>query len=255
MGKFNQIRVVVPTFNEAENITKLSSALFDLRLDGLSMLVVDDNSPDGTGKIADDLSKSYPGRFSVLHRKGKKGLGSAYIEGFGQALNLGADAIVQMDADFSHPPEKVVDLVENLAGSDVAMGSRYIPGGSLDEQWPMWRKGLSAFGNIYAKSILQLPVHDATGGFRAWRKETLLAMPLNRVRSNGYAFQVEMIYLAYRLGCKISEVPFYFADRKWGTSKMSFAIQIEAAFRVWQMLFEYRDLEAIADSKSSSLTL
>lgn len=255
MGNFNQIRVVVPTFNEAENISKLTSALFDLQLDGLSMLVVDDNSPDGTGKLADDLSKSHPGRFSVLHRNGKKGLGSAYIEGFGQALDLGADAIVQMDADFSHPPEKVVELIEKLTISDVAAGSRYIPGGSLDEQWPMWRKGLSAFGNIYAKSILQLPIHDATGGFRAWRRETLLAMPLERVRSNGYAFQVEMIYLAYRIGCKISEVPFYFADRKWGTSKMSFAIQIEAAYRVWQMLFEYRDLKATANSESGSLPL
>jgi dolichol-phosphate mannosyltransferase len=255
MGKFNQIRVVVPTFNEAENITKLTSALFDLPLDGLSILVVDDNSPDGTGQIADELSESFPGQFSVLHRKGKKGLGSAYIEGFGQALDLGADAIVQMDADFSHPPEIVVDLIENLADSDVVMGSRYIPGGSVDEQWPIWRKGLSEFGNIYAKSILQLPINDATGGFKAWRRETLLAMPLDRVRSNGYAFQVEMIYLAFRSGCKILEVPFYFADRKWGTSKMSLSIQIEAAYRVWQMLYEYRDIKATVNSNSRSLPL
>jgi dolichol-phosphate mannosyltransferase len=255
MGKFNQISVVVPTFNEAENIVNIVSALFDLPLEGLSVLVVDDNSPDGTGQIADDLSKDHSGRISVVHRTGKKGLGSAYIEGFHQSLQLGADAIVQMDADFSHPPEKIVELIENLVGSDVAMGSRYIPGGSLDEHWPMWRKGLSAFGNIYAKTILQLPINDATGGFRAWRKETLLAMPLDRVRSNGYAFQVEMIYLAYRLGCTIHEVPFYFADRKWGTSKMSFAIQLEAAYRVWQILFEYRDLKAAADSKSGSLTM
>ncbi len=255
MGKFDQIRIVIPTFNEAENIVNLTSVLFDLPLDGLSMLVVDDNSPDGTGQIADDLSESHPGRFTVLHRKGKKGLGSAYIEGFGLALKLGADAVVQMDADFSHPPEKVVEMVENLVEYDVAAGSRYIPGGSLDNQWPMWRKGLSFFGNIYAKAILQLPVNDATGGFRAWRRETLLAMPLDRVRSNGYAFQVEMIYLAYRIGCKISEVPFYFADRKWGTSKMSVGIQIEAAYRVWQMLYEYRDLKPTVNSKSSSITL
>ncbi len=246
MAKFNHIRIVVPTFNEAENIEKLASALFDLPLDILGILVVDDNSPDGTGQIADNLSKEYPERFSVLHRTEKKGLGSAYIGGFQQAIELGADAIVQMDADFSHPPDKILEMIDKLADSDVVMGSRYIPGGSLDEHWPMWRKGLSTFGNIYAKTILQLPINDATGGFRAWRRETLLAMPLDRVRSNGYAFQVEMIYLAYRIGCSISEVPFYFADRKWGTSKMSFAIQIEAAYRVWQMLFEYRDVKATA---------
>jgi len=255
MGKFNQICVVVPTFNEAENISNLISALFDLHLDGLNVMVIDDNSPDGTGQIADDLSKTHPGRISVLHRTGKKGLGSAYLAGFHQSLKLGADAIVQMDADFSHPPEKVLELVETMDEADVAAGSRYIPGGSLDNQWPMWRKGLSAFGNIYAKTILQLPINDATGGFRAWRRETLLTMPLDRVRSNGYAFQVEMIYLAYRLGFRISEVPFYFADRRWGTSKMSFAIQLEAAYRVWQMLFEYRDLKAAPNSKSGSLTL
>jgi dolichol-phosphate mannosyltransferase len=254
MGKFNQISVVVPTFNEAENISKLTSALFDLPIEGLILLVIDDNSPDGTGQIADDLSQTHPGRISVLHRTEKMGLGSAYIEGFRRSLELGADAIVQMDADFSHPPEKVLELIENLVGSDVAMGSRYIQGGSLDKQWPMWRKGLSAFGNIYAKTILQLPINDATGGFRAWRRETLQAMPLDRVRSNGYAFQVEMIYLANRLGFRIQEVPFYFADRRWGTSKMSFAIQLEAAFRVWQMLFEYRDLKAASNSKSGSLT-
>ena len=255
MGKFNRISVVVPTFNEAENISKLTSALFDLPLDGLNVLVIDDNSPDGTGQIADDLSKTHPGRISVLHRTGKKGLGSAYIEGFRRSLELGADAIVQMDADFSHPPEKVLELIETLLAADVAMGSRYIPGGSLDKQWPMWRKGLSAFGNIYAKTILQLPINDATGGFRAWRRETLQTMPLDRVRSNGYAFQVEMIYLAYRLGFRIREMPFYFADRRWGTSKMSFAIQLEAAYRVWQMLYEYRDVKAASNSKSGSLTL
>lgn len=255
MGNFNQIYVVVPTFNEAENISKLSSVLFDLPLGGLNLLVIDDNSPDGTGHIADELSKTHAGRISVLHRTGKKGLGSAYIEGFRQALELGADAIVQMDADFSHPPEKVLDLVETLDGADVAAGSRYIPGGSLDNQWPMWRKGLSAFGNIYAKTILQLPINDATGGFRAWRRETLLAMPLDRERSNGYAFQVEMIYLAFRLGFRIQEVPFYFADRRWGTSKMSIAIQLEAAYRVWQMLLDYRDIKSVANSKSGSLSL
>jgi dolichol-phosphate mannosyltransferase len=132
--------------------------------------------------------------------------------------------------------------MEVLQTCDVAMGSRYLPGGGVDRRWPLWRKGLSAFGNFYARLILRLPVRDATGGFRIWRRETLQGMPLARVRSNGYAFQVEMAYLAYRLGFQIKEVPFYFTDRRWGQSKMSFRIQREAAIRVWQLLVEYRGL-------------
>lgn len=255
MGIINTICVVIPTFNESENISALVSELIGLPINGLNILVVDDNSPDGTGEIADDLSKEYPDRISVLHRNKKGGLGSAYITGFRKALGTGTDAVVQMDADFSHPPEKILELTEMLVESDVAIGSRYIPGGSLDEQWPYWRKSLSAFGNMYAKTILRLPINDATGGFRAWRRETLLGMPLERVRSNGYAFQVEMIYLANRLGYTIIEVPFYFADRRWGSSKMSLRIQFEAAYRVWQMLNEYRDLKTVAKSKPDSLNM
>jgi dolichol-phosphate mannosyltransferase len=255
MGKSNQIYIVVPTFNEAENIPQLAAALFSLPLEGVHLLVVDDNSPDGTGEIAENLSRDFQGCIHVLHRVGKKGLGTAYIEGFQKALELGADVIIQMDADFSHPPKKILELIKGLKESDVVLGSRYIPGGHLDEQWPLWRKGLSAFGNLYAKTILRLPVNDATGGFRAWRKETLIGMPLDRIRSNGYAFQVEMLFVAQRMGYSFSEVPFYFADRQWGTSKMSFAIQLEAAIRVWQMLYEYRDLESVARSKHNSLII
>jgi len=182
-------------------------------------------------------------------------LGSAYIEGFQFAVSSGADVVIQMDADFSHPPGKIIELIQGLKSSDLSMGSRYIPGGKLDEQWPLWRKSLSVFGNLYAKTILRLPVNDATGGFRAWRQETLLGMPLNRIRSNGYAFQVEMLFVAQRMGYSITEVPFYFADRRWGTSKMSFSIQLEAAVRVWQMLYEYRDLETATNSKHNSLII
>ena len=255
MGKFNQIFIIVPTYNEAENIAQLAAALFALPLEGIHLLVVDDNSPDGTGKIAEQLSQDHPGNINVIHRAGKKGLGSAYIEGFQFALSTGADVIIQMDADFSHPPEKILELIQGLKSSDLAMGSRYIPGGKLDEQWPLWRKSLSAFGNLYAKTILHLPVNDATCGFRAWRQETLLGMPLNRIRSNGYAFQVEMLFVAQRMGYSIAEVPFYFADRRWGTSKMSFSIQLEAAVRVWQMLYEYRDLETATKSNHKSLII
>jgi dolichol-phosphate mannosyltransferase len=238
-----KLTVVTPTFNEAENLPKLVSALFDLPLPGLKILVVDDNSPDGTGQIAEDLVAAHPGCLGVLHRSGKLGLGTAYIAGFTRALAEGAEAIAQMDADFSHPPEKLLGLLEVLRHCDVALGSRYVPGGAVDERWPMWRKGLSSFGNLYARAILGLPVRDATGGFKVWRRETLQGMPLERVRSNGYAFQVEMAYIAFRLGYTFDEVPFYFADRRWGQSKMSFRIQREAAVRVWQMWLEYRSLK------------
>ena len=255
MGTSDNIHIVIPTYDEAENLNNLVSALYNLPIERLNILIVDDNSPDGTGDIAEDLAHKYPDRLSVLHRSGKLGLGSAYIKGFRTALESGADYIVQMDADFSHPPEKIIEFTKVLSKTDAALGSRYIAGGKLDENWPLWRKGLSAFGNIYAKTILRLPIHDATGGFRAWRRETLLGMPLERIRSNGYAFQVEMIYVAYRLGFSFIEVPFYFADRQWGNSKMSFSIQIEAATRVWQMPYEYRDLQSITRSKPDSMIL
>jgi dolichol-phosphate mannosyltransferase len=238
-----RLTVVTPTYNESENLPKLISALFALPLPDLRILVVDDNSPDGTGQLADEMAAMHPGRLSVLHREGKLGLGTAYIQGFRLAMEAGAEAIAQMDADFSHPPELLVKLLNILQSCDVAMGSRYVPGGAVDERWPFWRKGLSAFGNIYARLILNLPVRDGTGGYRMWRRDTLAGMPLERVRSNGYAFQVEMAYIACRLGYKFREVPFYFADRQWGQSKMSFQIQREAAIRVWQMLIEYRNLE------------
>ena len=238
-----RLTVVIPTYNEAENLQKLVSALFALPLDSLNILVVDDNSPDGTGRLADELAVSYAGKLSVIHRLGKLGLGTAYIGGFRQALQAGAEAVAQMDADFSHPPEKLLELLAALQTCDVAVGSRYVPGGSVDRNWPLWRKGLSAWGSLYARLILGLPVHDATGGFKMWRGATLLGMPLERVKSNGYAFQIEMTYVASRLGYTFREVPFYFADRRWGQSKMSFHIQREGAIRVWQMLFDYRDLK------------
>jgi len=238
-----QITVVVPTYNEAENLPKLISALFSLPHQDLQVLVVDDNSPDGTGRIADDLAMESGGRVQVLHRAGKLGLGTAYIQGFRLALDSGAEAVAQMDADFSHPPEKISELHRALQSCDAALGSRYIPGGQLDERWPLWRKSLSTFGNFYARTILGLPLRDVTGGYRIWRRETLLGMPLQSIRSNGYIFQVEMAYVASKLGYTFQEVPFYFADRRWGRSKMSMRIQLEAAIRVWQLKRIYKDLK------------
>jgi len=240
-----QLTVVTPTYNEAESLPDLVSALFGLAIQDLSLLVVDDNSPDGTGQVAEQLAKNYPEKITVLHRLGKLGLGTAYIMGFYEALKSGAQAIAQMDADWSHPPKILLPLMDALTTCDVALGSRYVPGGGVDERWSQWRKFLSAFGNLYARTILGLPIHDATGGFKIWRRETLLGMPLDRIRSNGYAFQIEMAYVAYRLGYTFQEVPFYFADRRWGSSKMSFRIQREAALRVWQIRFKYRHLTPV----------
>jgi dolichol-phosphate mannosyltransferase len=205
---------------------------------------VDDNSPDGTGRIADELSAQTHGRVDVLHRSGKLGLGSAYIQGFHRALEHGAEAVGQIDADFSHPIDKVPELVDALESCDFAIGSRYVAGGRLDENWPLWRKRLSGFGNFYARSILRLPIRDVTGGFKLWKATTLRGMPLGRIRSNGYVFQVEMNYVASLLGFRAHELPIYFADRRWGKSKMNFRIQVEAAMRVWQLPGMYRDLKS-----------
>lgn len=235
------ITIVLPTYNEAENLPKLVSALFSLPLD-LAIVVVDDNSPDGTGRVADDLSKQHQSKVAVLHRIGKLGLRSAYIEGFRKAFQLGADAIVQMDADFSHDPAVLTQMARRIASCDVVIGSRYVKGGSLARPWPVWRKALSAFGNFYARTILGFPLRDVTTGYRMWRREALQNMPLDRIRSNGYIFLVEMAYVAFLMGYDIAEVPIHFADRRWGKSKMSLSIQLEAAIRIWDVWWHYRDL-------------
>lgn len=236
-----RVTIVIPTYNEAENLPRLVSALFSLPLD-LRLLVVDDNSPDGTGKLAEELSRKHHGKIEVLHRPGKMGLRSAYLNGFQKIFDSDAQAIVQMDADFSHDPVVLSDMARMLESNDVVLGSRYVPGGSVDEKWPVWRKWLSAFGNFYARTILGLPLHDVTTGYRMWRTETLKQIPFERIHSSGYIFLVEMIYLTHCLEFKIGESPIYFADRRFGKSKMSFKIQIEAAIRIWQVLWNYRDL-------------
>ncbi len=236
------LTIVIPTYNEAGNLPSLSDKLWALPLPDIKLLIVDDNSPDGTGALAEEMALKYPGKLSVIHRSGKQGLGSAYIAGFRKALMDGAEAVGQMDADFSHSPKYVPDLLEQMEKWDVAVGSRYIPGGSLDDRWSMARVLLSRFGNAYARSILRLPIHDVTGGFRIWRRETLLGMPLEQIRSNGFVFQVEMAFVAQRLGYRIIERPICFEDRRVGRSKMSFRIQLEAALRVWQVFFLHRNL-------------
>ena len=247
-----RIVVIVPTYNEAENLPSLVDVLMSLPLD-LKVRIVDDASPDGTGKIADELAAKHQGRIDVVHRAGKMGLRSAYIEGFRAAFADGAEAVAQMDADFSHDPTRLVAMAEALETHDVALGSRYVEGGSVDEAWPIWRKGLSAWGNFYARSILGLPLRDVTTGYRLWRREALEKMPLDDIQSSGYVFLVEMAYVAVRLGYRVAQVPIHFSDRRWGKSKMSFKIQLEAAARVWQVRWAYRGLAPGASEDSPGL--
>ncbi len=231
---------VIPTYNEVENIPVLLAELFAQKIPDFHVLIVDDNSPDGTGQVAESLTDTYAGNISVLHRQGKEGLGKAYVQGFRQALDLGADVIGMMDADLSHPPDRLPALLAALEEVDVVIGSRYTPGGSLDKGWPAWRKGLSWFGNAYARTILNLPIRDATGGYRFWRRSAMEAIPFESSRSNGYVFIVELAYMATLAGLTFAEVPIYFAERTQGVSKMSLRIQLEAALRVWQLRQVYK---------------
>jgi len=238
----HRLTVVIPTYNEAENIPALAAELWALPIPQLKILIVDDASPDGTGEIAERLASRQPERLNVIHREGKLGLGSAYITGFKAAIEDGAQAVGQMDADFSHSPSYLPGFVEKLEEADAVFGSRYVEGGQLDEHWGIGRVLLSWFGNAYARTILRLNVLDATGGYRVWRRETLMGMPLDKIKSNGYVFQVEMAFVAQRLGYRFHEMPIYFEDRRIGRSKMTLRIQIEAAFRVWQLLVLHRNL-------------
>lgn len=236
------IVIVIPTYNEADNLPALAAELWGLSIDGLSLLIVDDASPDGTGEVAEELRDRQPDRIDVIHRQGKLGLGTAYIQGFRRAMADGAQVVGQMDADFSHSPSYLPAMYESLDSADMILGSRYVEGGSIDERWGIGRLMLSSFGNLYARTILGMTIRDVTGGYRLWQRHTLQGMPLERVRSNGYVFQVEMAYLAEKLGYRLKERPIHFEDRRIGQSKMSFRIQIEAALRVWQLLFKYRKL-------------
>jgi dolichol-phosphate mannosyltransferase len=231
--------VVMPTYNEAGNLERMVETLFGLALPGLNVIVVDDSSPDGTGLIADELSARYPGKVLAMHRPGKMGLGTAYVTGFRRALAEGADFVIEMDADFSHPPTALRTFLELIRDADVVVGSRYVSGGKVDDQWSPWRRFLSWGGNVYARAVTGLKVHDATAGFKCFRASALAGIALERVRSDGYAFQVEMAYACQRKGYRVREVPITFLDRTHGKSKMSGRIISEAAWRVWQMKFRY----------------
>ena len=238
--------VVLPTYNEAANLPSLVGSLLAQPVPGLRLLIVDDASPDGTGRLADDLAARSDGRIAVLHRRGDRGLGLAYKDGFRWALRNGAEAVVQMDADFSHPPADVPRLLETLGASDVAVGSRYTAGGSVAEDWSAGRRTLSRSANAYARTILGLRTRDATAGFKAWRRTALEAVNLERVLSTGYLFQVEMTYVCERLGLRIAEVPIRFEERRTGRSKMSLKVKLEATLGIVGVWRRHRGIRPIA---------
>jgi dolichol-phosphate mannosyltransferase len=230
-----RILVVVPTYNERDNLPKMVERLLALP-DGIEILVVDDGSPDGTGKWVEETSSREP-RLHLLSRTAKNGLGRAYVAGFEWALSHGYDLVVQMDADFSHSPEDVPKLIAGIreSGADLAIGSRYA-GGIRVINWPLNRLVLSVGASYYVKWITGLPVWDPTGGFKCWRRVTLESINLPTVKSNGYGFQIEMNHRTWSRGFRIVEVPIIFADRVEGTSKMSKKIVVEALLMVWGLL-------------------
>lgn len=238
--------VVIPTYNEADNLAKIAAELFALNISNLEILNVDDDSPDGTGQVADQLEEQYPGRFHVMHRPGKLGLGTAYIQGFQWALERGYQNVIHMDADFSHPPMYVPQMLELIAKYDVVVGSRYVKGGRLDVHWAWYRRLLSWWANsVWVRLILGTKTRDSTAGFKCWTSNALQRIGLERIRSTGYIFQVEMCYLAEKLGLRIKEIPIYFEERRVGESKMDSHVKIEAALRVIELRSRYRHVKPV----------
>jgi dolichol-phosphate mannosyltransferase len=230
--------VILPTYNEAENLERIVAAILEALPPSRRILIVDDNSPDGTGEIADRLAAANES-ISVLHRDQKQGLGPAYLAGFRVALDGGAELIIEMDADFSHDPAYLPRLIEATDRADLAIGSRYVPGGGVTDWGPM-RRFISRGGSAYARVALGLPVRDLTGGFKCFRRVVLETIDLDTIEARGYAFQVETTYRAIKSGFRVVEVPIVFRDRRDGTSKMSKSIVAEAMWRVPAMRFRRR---------------
>lgn len=233
-----RVLVVLPTYNERENITPLVSAVL-AQGPIFNVLVVDDGSPDGTGEIAEQLKREHAGRVDVLHRSGKQGLGTAYLAGFRYALERDFSHVQEMDCDFSHDPAMLPKFAEAAQSADLVLGSRNIPGGATPD-WSLTRRVISRGGSLYARLLLGIPAHDLTGGFKLFRREVLEALDLESVRSNGYSFQIELTYRAWQLGFRIKEIPIVFMDRRVGKSKMSTRIVSEAAPMVLKLRFSPR---------------
>ena len=227
-----KIAIIVPTYNEVETLPVLIEQVQQQGIDGLGFIVVDDSSPDGTGELADKLADDYPGVFLVIHREGKQGLGTAYMAGFRAALDAGAQLILEMDADLSHPPEVLKGLIGELDEADVVVASRYTSGGGVDPGWSWGRKQISYWGNVGIRMILGLKVKDATAGFKGFRRKTLETIGIDRLRLTGFGFQAEVAYRCQKAGMKVVEHPYVFMDRTAGKSKMSFNIVVEAFFHL-----------------------
>jgi dolichol-phosphate mannosyltransferase len=225
--------VIVPTFNERDNLPVLVAGL--MAQPTVSLLVVDDQSPDGTGAVADALAQRHPGRIDVLHRTGRRGLGRSYVDGIARVLDRPVDAVCQMDADLSHDPAHLPALLAATDRADVVIGSRYVAGGAI-ENWPARRRVLSRFANVYIRAVTRMNARDCTSGYRCWRREALAALPLAGASSEGYSFLVEMLYLASRAGCRIAEVPITFVERRQGESKLSAQVLIESAITPWRLV-------------------
>lgn len=225
-----KVAIVVPTYNEAETLPVLIEKVLEQNIDELGFVVVDDGSPDGTGDIADRLADEFDGVFIVLHREGKQGLGTAYMAGFQIALDAGADQIIEMDADLSHPPKVLHGLIGALDGADVAVASRYVSGGGVDPEWRWGRRQISYWGNVGIRSILGLKVKDATSGFKGFRRKALESIGIQRLTLTGFGFQAEVAYRCQQAGMDVVEYPYTFMERTAGKSKMSFSIVIEAFF-------------------------
>jgi dolichol-phosphate mannosyltransferase len=226
--------VVIPTYNERDNILQLVPRIL-AQGDAFHILIVDDNSPDGTGELAEELARQEP-RVHVLHRPGKLGLGTAYVAGFRWGLDFGAELIFEMDADFSHDPAMLPVFVEEIGDCDLVLGSRYVPGGGV-RNWPLPRRLMSQGGSLYARTILGIPIRDLTGGFKCFRRQVLESLPLDEVQTTGYAFQIEMTYRTLLAGFRVKEIPIIFVDRVQGTSKMSRRVFLEAVIAVWRLRF------------------
>lgn len=245
--------IVIPTYNEADNIPAMAAELFALGIDDLHLLIVDDASPDGTGQIAEELAQTlYPDHLHVLHRAGKMGLGTAYVTGFNWALEHGADYVIQMDADFSHSPAYIPKMLEHIKDYDVVVGSRYVGGGELDERWSWWRWFLSWWANsVWTRGLLGVRTKDATAGFKCWQRSALQRIGLERITSNGYVFQVEMTYVSEKLKFRILEIPIYFEDRRIGQSKMTVPVKIEAALRVFEIRWRHHNVQPKTITRSA----
>jgi len=233
MTGLKRVLVIVPTYNERDNLPRVVPLILE-QGETFHVLVVDDNSPDGTGVLADELAGASE-RVNVLHRAGKMGLGAAYVAGFGWGLERGFDALVEMDADLSHPADRLPALIETLQEVDVAVGSRYVGGRITVVNWPLRRLMISLFGSWYARAITGMSINDMTGGFNAFRREVIEAIGLERIQSNGYSFQIELKLRARRAGYTLREVPIVFTERDSGESKMSGRIIREAVWRVWAL--------------------